>query len=70
LPVALLLDESRFRERFGDGSARLVERRDVWRRFAVAAGVRGLSLPLAGLDPHAQAVAFRTLLGLGEGGAA
>ena len=69
LPVALLLDESRFRERFGEGSARLAERRDGWRRFAAAAGVRVLSLPLVGLEPHAHAAAFRALLGLGEGAA-
>lgn len=66
VPLALLLDESRFRERFGEGSARLTERRASWLAFAAAAGVRALSLPLASPAVPAQAAAFRRLLGLGE----
>ena len=67
LPLALLIDESRFRERFDEGSSRLTERRASWLRFAAAAGVRVLMLSLASPAVPAQAAAFRSLLGLSEG---
>jgi hypothetical protein len=61
-PVALLIDESAFRRQFGAESARLPERRDLWRRFAAERKVSAAFVDLDLATGKAAGDALRRLI--------